>query len=52
MGALAAVLTAIFDIAHFVRVAAAQHLLHHAIIVAGVIARRDLFGRIGRWRGG
>src|SRR5919106_1999426 len=43
MGAFATVLTAIFDIAHLVGVTAVEHLLHNTIIIAGVVARRDLF---------
>ena len=43
MGALATVLTAILDIAHLVGVAAVEHLLHKTVIIAGVVARLDLF---------
>ena len=43
MGALATVLTAILDIAHLVGVAAVEHLLHKTVIIAGVVARVDLF---------
>ncbi len=43
MDTLATVLTTILDIAHLVGVAAAQHLLHHTIIIASIVARRDLF---------
>src|SRR5919106_1897978 len=43
MGALATVLTAILDIAHPVGIAAVQHLLHKTVIIAGVVARIDLF---------
>jgi hypothetical protein len=43
MGALTTIVTAIVDIAHLVRVAAVKHLLHHTIIIAGIVARRDLF---------
>src|SRR2546428_9797188 len=39
MGALATLQTAIFDIAHLLRVATRQHLGHQIMIVGGLIAR-------------
>src|SRR5215470_163975 len=42
MGALATVQTAVFAIAHFLRVPTPKHLVHEAIIVAGIIARIDV----------
>jgi len=37
MFALAAMLAAIFDIAHLVGIAAAKHLVHETVIVAGIV---------------
>ena len=34
---------AILDIAHLVGLAAVEHLLHKTVIIAGVVARVDLF---------
>jgi len=41
MLALASVLTAIGDISHLLRVAAPEHLVYEAIIVARIVARVD-----------
>ena len=43
MFALAAMLAAIFDIAHLVGIAAAKHLVHETVIVAGIVTRMDVF---------
>src|SRR5437879_2658702 len=43
MLALATMLTAIVDIAHLVGMTAAEHLVHETIIVAGIVARVDVF---------
>jgi hypothetical protein len=43
MLALATMLTAILDIAHLVGMTAAEHLVHETIIVAGIVARVDVF---------
>jgi len=36
-------LTAILDIAHLIRIAAREHLVHKPIVVAGIVARMDVF---------
>jgi hypothetical protein len=43
MGALSTVQTAILDIAHLVGIAAREHLAHKPIVVAGIVARIDVF---------
>ena len=43
MLALATMLTAILDITHLVGIPAAEHLVHETIIVAGIVARVDVF---------
>src|SRR5207302_114952 len=46
MLALATMLTAILEIPHLVGIPAAEHLVHEAIIVAGIVARVDVFEAI------
>src|SRR6266699_3903824 len=46
MLALATMLTAILDITHLVGIPAAEHLVHETIIVAGIVARIDVFEAI------
>src|SRR5919199_540369 len=42
MGALSTVQTAVFAIAHFLRVPTPEHLVHETIIVGGMVARIDV----------
>ena len=46
MLALATMLTAILAIPHLVGIPAAEHLVHETIIVAGIVARVDVFEAI------
>jgi hypothetical protein len=46
MLALATMLTAILEIPHLVGIPAAEHLVHETIIVAGIVARIDVFEAI------
>jgi hypothetical protein len=43
MGALSAMQTPVFDIAHLLGITAGKHLVDEAIIVASIVPRMDAF---------